>query len=158
MKIKNIWKLAFAVGISELAGIIGSVFTSPSIPTWYASLAKPNLAPPNWVFAPVWTTLFALMGVALFMVWREGTVHKKVKIAIYAFSAQLFLNVLWSAIFFGLRLPGVSFAEIIFLWVAILITAVLFRRVSKVAAWLLVPYLLWVGFASYLNLMIALLN
>jgi len=152
------WRLAVSILACEAVGASGSLFTTPAIPEWYANLAKPDLAPPNWIFAPVWTALFALMGVALFLVWREKTSLKKVRAALFAFFLQFLLNVAWSAIFFGLRLPGWAFAEIIFLLAAIILTIVLFRRVSRAAAWLLIPYLAWVGFASYLNLMIWRLN
>jgi tryptophan-rich sensory protein len=158
MKIKNIWKAVIAISVSELAGVIGSFFTSPAIPGWYAGLNKPNFAPPNWIFAPVWTTLFALMGIAVFLVWRKGIHLKEVKVAIFAFGAQLTLNILWSAIFFGLRSPGAALAEILILLAAIIVSAILFSRVSKPAAWLLVPYIMWVSFASYLNFMIWRLN
>jgi tryptophan-rich sensory protein len=129
-----------------------------SITDWYADLVKPKLAPPNWIFAPVWTILFVLMGVAAFLVWKKGLDRKDVKIALGIFVGQLVLNTLWSIIFFGLRSPGSAFIEIIFLWVAILATIISFARISRPAAWLLVPYILWVGFASYLNFMIWMLN
>ena len=158
MKIKNTFKLIIAVVISELAGIIGLVFTTPSIPTWYVTLARPALNPPAWVFGPVWTTLFALMGIAAFLVWRKGLDRRDVKIALGIFIGQLVLNTLWSIIFFCLHNPGAAFVEIIFLWLAILATIVAFVKISKPAAWLLVPYILWVSFASYLNYSIWVLN
>ena len=151
MEIKNLSKLAVAVAVSELAGIIGSVFTAPSIPNWYAGLAKPALTPPAWVFGPVWTTLFALMGIAAFLVWKSGLDNKDVKIALGIFLGQLVLNTFWSIIFFGFHNPGAAFVEIIFLWLAIVATIMAFARISKPAAWLLVPYVIWVGFAGYLN-------
>ena len=158
MKLSNGWKLAISIIVCELVGIIGSIFTSMSITDWYADLVKPKLAPPNWIFAPVWTILFVLMGVAAFLVWKKGLDRKDVKIALGIFVGQLVLNTLWSIIFFGLRSPGSAFIEIIFLWVAILATIISFARISRPAAWLLVPYILWVGFASYLNFMIWMLN
>lgn len=141
-----------------MAGIIGSIFTAPSIPTWYTTLVRPELSPPNWIFAPVWTTLFALMGVAAFLVWQKGLNRRDVKIALSIFIIQLILNTLWSIIFFGLQNPGVAFMEIIFLWLAILTTMITFAKISRVAAWLLVPYILWVSFAAYLNYSIWILN
>ena len=144
-------KLIIAITVSELAGIIGSIFTMPSIAGWYAGLAKPALNPPAWVFAPVWTTLFALMGIAAFLVWRKGLNNRNVKIALVIFIIQLVLNTLWSIIFFGLHNPGGAFIEIIFLWIAIFFTIIVFFKISRPAALLLVPYIIWVSFAGYLN-------
>ncbi|MEX1112152.1 MAG: TspO/MBR family protein [Candidatus Andersenbacteria bacterium] len=154
----DVLKLVAAIGISEAAGIIGSVFTISSIPTWYASLARPELSPPNWIFGPVWTTLYALMGIAAWLIWRKGLQRKDVKVALGIFVGQLVLNSLWSIIFFGLQNPGVALIEIVFLWLAILATIITFARISKPAAWLLVPYIVWVSFASYLNYAIWVLN
>ena len=151
MKVNNTFKLIIAIAVSELAGIIGSLFTTPSIPTWYATLTKPTFNPPSWVFAPVWTTLFVLMGIAAFLIWKKGLERKDVKIALSIFIGQLILNMLWSIIFFGLHNPGLAFIEIIFLWAAILVTIIYFHKISKLAAWLLVPYILWVSFAAFLN-------
>ncbi len=158
MKRGNVFKVIIAIAVSELAGIIGSVFTMPAIPEWYASLIKPALAPPSWVFGPVWVSLFALMGVASFLVWQKGLEQSKVKIALSLFIVQLILNVAWSAVFFGLRDPGMAFVEIIILWIAIFAAIVAFAKVSKTAAFLLLPYLAWVSFASYLNFAIWSLN
>lgn len=151
-------KLAAAVVVSELAGAIGAVFTMPAIPTWYATLQKSALSPPSWVFAPVWTTLYALMGIAAFLVWRKGWDDRKVRVALGMFAVQLVLNVLWSVIFFGLRNPGGALIEIIILWLAILATIITFSRVSRPAVYLLIPYLAWVSFAIVLNAMIWRLN
>lgn len=151
-------KLIVAVTVPLLAGVIGSIFTRPNIAVWYENLAKPVLAPPNWIFGPVWAILFILIGVALFLVWREGWDRNDVKIAIIFFAIQLVLNVLWSVIFFGLQDPASAFIEIVFLWIAIVVTMVAFLEVSKIATWLLLPYLLWVSFATYLNYMIWVLN
>jgi len=155
---KNAYKLIISIVICELAGIIGSVFTTPSIAGWYATLARPDLAPPNWVFGPVWTTLYALMGIAAFLVWRKGLGRRDVKIALGIFVGQLILNTLWSIIFFGLHSLDGALIEIIFLWLAILAAIVSFTKISKPATWLLAPYILWVSFACYLNLMFWLLN
>ncbi len=151
-------KLIIAITISELAGVVGSVFTAPSVAGWYAELAKPVVNPPAWVFGPVWTTLFALMGIAAFLVWKKGLERKSVKIALSIFVGQLVLNTLWSIIFFGLHSPGGALVEIVFLWLAILATIIAFARVSKPAAWLLLPYILWVSFAIYLNYALWTLN
>ncbi|KKS31673.1 MAG: TspO and MBR like protein [Candidatus Amesbacteria bacterium GW2011_GWA2_42_12] len=147
----KLFKLIVAVSVSEIVGIIGSVFTTSSIQTWYAALAKPALNPPAWVFGPVWTILYFLMGVAAFLVWEKGLNKKDVKIALIIFDVQLALNIFWSIIFFGLRSSGWAFVEIIFLWLAILATIILFARISRPAAWLLLPYIVWVSFAGYLN-------
>jgi len=158
MKKNDYLKLFSAVLVSELAGIIGSLFTTPSIPSWYASLSKPSFNPPSWVFGPVWTILYALMGIAAFLVWRKGLDRKDVKIALGIFLGQLVLNSLWSIIFFGYQNPGAAFIEIIFLWLAIIATMYVFSKISKPAAWLLLPYILWVTFASFLNYSIWRLN
>lgn len=158
MKINNLFKLVIAVTISQLAGLIGSVFTISAIPLWYATLVKPALTPPAWVFGPVWTTLYALMGIAAFLIWKEGLNRREVKIALGIFIGQLALNTLWSIIFFGLHNPGAAMIEISFLWLAILATIAAFYKISRPAAYLLLPYILWVSFAAYLNLMIWVLN
>lgn len=151
MKINNAFKLIIAIAVSEFAGIIGSVFTVSAIPTWYAGLAKPALNPPAWIFGPVWTTLYFMMGVAVFLIWKKGFDRRDVKIALIIFDIQLVLNVFWSIIFFGWQSPGGAFVEIIFLWFAILATMIMFAKISRPAAWLLVPYIIWVSFAGYLN-------
>lgn len=157
-KLILVFKLITAIAISELAGIIGSVFTIPSIAGWYAGIVKPYFNPPAWVFEPVWTTLFMLMGVSAFLIWKKGLDRRDVKIALGIFLGQLVLNTLWSIIFFSLHSPGVALIEIVFLWLSILATIVVFARISKTAAWLLSPYILWVSFAMYLNCSIWLLN
>jgi len=151
-------KLVIAIFFSELAGIIGSIFTGRSLSTWYAALRKPAFSPPNSLFAPVWTTLFLLMGIAAYLVWVKDGSNPKVRLALGTFLVQLILNIFWSYLFFGLQNPLAAFIEIIFLWLAILATIVVFWRVSRTAAWLLVPYLLWVSFAAVLNFSIVQLN
>jgi len=165
MRINNFLKLVVAIVVSELAGVIGSVFTISAIPTWYAGLAKPALNPPAWVFGPAWTTLYALMGISLFLVWRRHSLiranSRMVRIwrwAIFFFFLQLMLNTLWSIIFFGLHSPGWALVDIVALWVAIAWTMAVFYRISKPAVYLFVPYILWVSFASYLNYSIWMLN
>ena len=158
MRINNTFKLIIAIVVCELAGIIGSVFTTPSIASWYSTLIKPALNPPSWVFGPVWTTLFVLMGISVFLIWKKGLDRKDVKIALIVFIGQLVLNTLWSIIFFGLHSPGGALIEIVFLWLAILTTIVAFKKISKPAMWLLLPYILWVSFAMYLNFAIWTLN
>jgi len=144
-----------AVLVCEGAGIAGSFFTSPSIGSWYATLLKPSFSPPNWIFAPVWTGLFFLMGVSLYLIW---TSEKPKQTAIFVFFQQLALNVLWSTLFFGLHNPLLAFIEIIVLWLAIFMTILYFYQISKKAAWLLLPYILWVSFAGVLNFFIYRLN
>jgi benzodiazapine receptor len=158
MKLNNFFKLITAIVVCELAGLIGSIFTSPAIPTWYAGLIKPALNPPAWVFAPAWTTLYALMGIAAFLVWKKTAENKKVNPALGWFAAQLALNVLWSAIFFGLKSPGAALVEIVLLWLAIVAAIFAFAKISKTAAWLLLPYLLWVSYAGLLNYAVWQLN
>lgn len=158
MRINNFFKLIIAITISEMAGVIGAFFTTPSIPTWYAGIIKPSINPPAWIFGPVWTTLFALMGIAAFLVWKKGLDRRDVRIALGIFAGQLVLNTFWSTIFFGLHSPGGALIEIIFLWLAILATIIAFAKISKPAACLLLPYILWVSFAMYLNYAIWALN
>lgn len=158
MKISHILKLIFAIVVSELTGVVGSIFTVSSIATWYTTLVRPSVAPPNWIFAPVWTTLFALMGIAAFIIWNKGLERRDVRNALGVFVVQLILNVFWSSIFFGMQNPGAAFAEIIVLWLAILMTTISFAKISKLAAWLLVPYIIWVTFAAYLNYAFWILN
>ena len=154
----NKGELAAAIGLCLIAGFIGSIFTTPSIPTWYATINKPAFNPPSWVFAPVWTTLYILMGVALYLVWEKGLADKKVKLAVSIFGVQLALNVLWSALFFGLKNPFYAFIEIIFLWLTIAANIRVFWSIDKKASLLLIPYILWVSFAAVLNVSILLLN
>lgn len=159
MKINNTFKLIIAIGISLGAGAIGSFFTTPAIQSgWYAELVKPALNPPAWVFGSIWTLLFILMGVAVWLVWKRGLGEPGVKRALILFDIQLMLNVLWSIIFFGLHSPGGALSEIAFLWLAILVTIITFAKISKPSAWLLVPYIFWVSFAGYLNYAIWVLN
>jgi tryptophan-rich sensory protein len=151
-------KLIASIVICQLAGVIGSLFTTPAIPTWYATLRKPSFNPPNWIFSPVWITLFVLMGIAAFLVWNKGLSDQKVKIALSIFAVQLILNVLWSVMFFGLRSPLAGLFDIVVLWMAILLTILYFFRVSSAAGILLIPYILWVSFAAVLNFSIWRLN
>jgi len=150
-------KLIISLIIPQLAGGIGSLFTMNSVGTWYQILEKPFFSPPNWVFAPVWTTLFILMGVALFLVWKKDYVPGR-NLALWVFGIQLALNVLWSFVFFGMHQPGWAMAEILVLWFAIAANMLAFHHVSKAAGWLLLPYLLWVSFAAVLNCAIWRLN
>jgi translocator protein len=124
---------------------------------WYGTLKKPSWNPPGWVFGPVWTTLYLMMAVAAWLVWRQGGWGKQRK-PLVIFLVQLVLNAAWTPLFFGLKNPGLAFAEILLLWLAIAATIAVFRRVSRAAAWLLVPYLVWVSFAAALNFTLWRLN
>lgn len=182
MKFDTTSKLLISLVICTLAGGIGSFFTASSVSTWYATLEKPALNPPSWVFAPVWTILYLMMSFSLFLVWKNNwkiqypLITKKWGKAwnpysqrlwtgswqtanvISIFGIQLGLNTLWSVLFFGMQTPGFAFFELLALWCAIIYTIINFYRISKPAAYLLIPYLLWVSFAGYLNFMIWMLN
>lgn len=158
MKINNTIKFIISIIIPELAGVIGAIFTTPNIPTWYAGLIKPTFNPPAWIFGPTWTVLYFLMGVAAFLIWKKGLARKDVKIALGIFAVQLVLNIAWTAIFFGLHNPFAAFIEIIFLWLMILATIITFVKIFRPTIWFLLPYILWVGFAGYLNYSIWNLN
>lgn len=158
MKIPFSLKVIISLVICELAGIIGSIFTTPAIGEWYSNLIRPTFAPPNWIFAPVWTILFALMGLALALVWDKGLERKEVRLAVELFSVQLALNILWSVIFFGLHSLIGSLIEILVLLLFILITTKSFSKVSRPAAYLMLPYILWVSFAVCLNYAFWVLN
>lgn len=149
--------LAGFVAVCFAAGALGSLATAPQIPTWYASLNKPTWNPPGWVFAPVWTTLYLMMGVAGWLAWKEVDSSRQ-RPGLGWFWLQLGLNTIWSLVFFGLEQPGWAFAEIVLLWLAIFATIVAFRRWSALAVILLIPYLGWVSFAAYLNFTIWRLN
>ena len=158
MKLPKPLKIIAIVIGCEMVGILGSYFTFSSIPTWYAYLNKPFFNPPNWIFGPVWTLLYAMMGFAAFVIWEKAknkTVRKK---AMRLFGFQLFLNGIWTPIFFGLKNLLFALLVIIALWVLILLTIEEFHKIEKKAAYLLVPYLLWVTFATLLNLAILILN
>lgn len=154
----KIIKLVISILVCQGAGAIGSLFTTPAISTWYATIQKPSFNPPNWIFAPVWTLLFLLMGISLYLIWSRGFRDKETKIALVIFSTQLLLNILWSILFFGLQSPLYAFIEIIILWMAILLTIISFYKISKTAAYLLLPYIAWVSFASVLNFSILIIN
>jgi len=155
---KKTFDLILAVLICQGMGLIGSLFTTPAIPSWYAGLIKPSFNPPNWIFAPAWILLYTLMGIAAFLIWNRRNGKKKIKTALVLFSVQLVLNSLWSIIFFGLHLPQYAFLEILVLWFFILLTLLSFYKISKPAGLLLLPYILWVSFAAILNLSIMILN
>ncbi len=148
---KNWQKLVIALIIPQLVAAGGAYFTITGRGSWYQSIQKPAWNPPSWVFAPVWTTLYILMGVAFYLVWKSNASVKIKRTAIIFFIIQLLLNFLWSYIFFGQHLIGVAVIEIVCLWLAILATIFAFSKISKLAAWLLVPYISWVSFAALLT-------
>jgi translocator protein len=158
MQIHELPRLIVCILICQSAGIIGSIFTSSSVSTWYTTLNKPEFTPPGWVISTVWIILFTLMGISLFLVWREGLDKPEVKSALYIFVTQLIVNVLWSGAFFGLRSPLAGIIVIALLWALILLTIIRFWPISRAAAILLVPYILWVSFAAFLNFTIWRLN
>jgi benzodiazapine receptor len=158
MNLNEIIKLLLCIGICEFAGIIGRFFTAPKIPTWYKNLRKPSFNPPNWIFAPVWTILYFLMGVSLYLVVINPISFSGKLLGFLLFFIQLLLNSSWSIVFFGKNSLRGSFVVIVLLWIFILLTIGSFFFISKIAAVLLIPYFLWVSFASVLNFSIYKLN
>jgi benzodiazapine receptor len=150
-------RLTISLGLPFLAGVIGSLATFPAIPIWYAGLVKPDFVPPNWIFGPVWTLLYILMGLSLYIVWMKKDKRSK-QIAFTLFGFQLFLNSAWSVVFFGLHQPLVAVGVVIALLITIILNIVAFWPFSRRASYLLIPYALWVGFASALTISIAILN
>jgi translocator protein len=156
--IHTVPKLAAAVLFCIIIGSLGSLVTITGPGSWYAALQKPFFTPPGWVFAPVWITLFILMGIALYFVWESGLDQPGVRTALGVFGVQFVLNVIWSFLFFGLKSPLLGLADIIILWIMIATTIVLFYRVKKSAAYLLIPYIAWVSLATALNGAVYLMN
>lgn len=154
----NIPKLIASIALCWTVAIIGSIITLPAIDTWYPTLTKPFFNPPNWIFGPVWTILFLLMGISFYLIWTRSPEKNAAKKAMTFFLMQLVLNFLWSLFFFGLHSPLLAFIDIILLLIAILITIKHFIIVSRLSAYLLFPYILWVSFAAVLNLFIVILN
>ena len=157
-KNKTIVILIISLLLPHLAGLIGSFFTAPAIPTWYASLEKPFFNPPSWLFAPVWLTLYTLMGIALFLIWRKGLKREEARFAFFFFLVHLLINSAWSILFFGMQNPLIALLDITFLWLMILVLIIQFWKISKPAAYLLIPYFAWVSFASILNFSLWWLN
>ena len=158
MKLNIVIKFIDCSAVTFSAALVGSLFTREAVTNWYANLNKPIFTPPNWLFGPVWTILYLLMAISAFIVWQKGLARPAVRIALTIYLIQLILNALWSVIFFGLKMPWLSFIEILLLLTAIILTIFAFARVSITAAVLLVPYILWTSFAAVLNLSIWLLN
>lgn len=151
-----LWTIAFVAGCFVVAAI-GGLSTASSVDGWYRTLERPSWNPPNWIFGPVWTLLYLMMGIAAGLVWQHRR-EANVRPAMALFGVQLALNLAWSLIFFGMRQPGLAAVEIVVLWLAIVATIVAFKRHSKAATGLLVPYLAWVSFAAVLNMTIWRLN
>ncbi len=151
ISIRSYPKLAVAVLFCVIAGSIGSLVTLTGPGSWYSTLEKPFFTPPGWLFAPVWITLFVLMGIALYLVWESGIRDRNVQVALGLFGIQFILNILWSFLFFGLQSSLLGLADILLLWVMIAATIAAFYRVRKSAAYLLIPYIAWVSIAAALN-------
>ena len=155
---KPIYKLIIAVLIPLAVGSLAGYFTASSVTGWYTTLVKPSFNPPNWLFAPVWTSLYIMMGIALFLVWNSGAAEDVKRTAVTLFIVQLVLNFLWSFVFFYAQQPGWALDNIILMWIFIFLTILWFGKISSLSAWLLVPYICWVSFATVLNFAIWKLN
>ena len=153
----ELWALGVCLLACLAAGGLGSIFISPDVGDWYAKLHKPGFNPPDWVFAPVWTALYIMMAVAVWIIWRQRTT-RPTTVAICLFGIQLALNAAWSSIFFGLHQPLMALVDLAMLWVVLIATLVGFGRISRTAGRLLLPYLAWVSFAGVLNAAIVALN
>lgn len=154
---KKIFRLLFSIALCQAAGLIGSIFTIPQVNIWYKTLAQPSFAPPSWLFGPVWTTLYTLMGIALFLMWNAPRSRQR-RLALVAFFIQLGLNAIWSPIFFGLHVLTASVVVIVLLLITIIITMMAMYKVRPAATYLFIPYVVWVAFATMLNIAIWRLN
>lgn len=152
----NYLKLIISLALPQLMGGLGAFFTFSSVNSWFVTLNKPSWNPPSWLFGPVWTLLYVLMGIACYLIWKSDHPQKKALLKLYA--VQLILNALWSPAFFGMQSPFLGLMVIIPLWIAIVLCIVQFKKVSLLASGLMVPYLLWVTFATALNTAIFVLN
>lgn len=153
----NIIKLILSLILPLSIGAFAGMFTSEAIPGWYATLNRPSFNPPNWLFGPVWTTLYLLMGVSFYLIWKQKK-SKERNFAMLVFLIQLALNFAWSFIFFYFNKIGFAFAEIVLLWLSIVLMMIRFYKIKPITAYINIPYLLWVSFASMLNLAYYLLN
>jgi translocator protein len=158
MERNELFHLILSIVICQMAGIIGSIFTASSVASWYPTLVKPSFAPPGSYIGLIWIVLFTLMGISLFLIWRETPGNPAARIALYFFAAQLIVNVLWNVAFFGLQSPISGLVVIVILWILILITIIKFWPINKTAALLLIPYIAWVSIAAYLNYSFWILN
>ena len=150
MNKSNVIKLVISLLLPLSVGAAAGIFTSQAVPIWYASLHRPSFNPPNWIFGPVWTTLYILLGISFFQIWKENPSRER-NLAIRVFSIQMLLNFAWSFLFFYFNLIGVALIEIILLWTSIAAMIYLFYKIKPFAAYLNIPYLLWVSFATILN-------
>jgi translocator protein len=158
MRISNSFKLIISLALPQTAGLFGSIFTVSAISSWYAALEKSALSPPNWAFGPVWVTLYLLIGISAYLVWKKADEDKRVKNAMRIFWIHLALNASWTPVFFWLQNAGLALVNILILWVLILVLIIKFYKISRFASYLLIPYIIWVIIASYLNYFIWLLN
>ena len=150
MKTQSMIKLMVSLLLPLGVGAIAGLFTAQAVPEWYASLNQPSFNPPNWIFGPVWTTLYILMGISLFLIWKLDAGKERNR-AILVFLVQMLLNFGWSFLFFYFKMIGVALMEIILLWISIVAMLYLFFKVKPLAAYINIPYLLWVTFATVLN-------
>ena len=155
---KNVLKLIISIILVWIVAGLGSLFTASSVSTWFTTLAKPSFSPPNWLFGPVWTILYLMIGIALFLVWTTKANKILKRKAYYIFGIQLILNTMWSVAFFGAHNPFLAFIIIVLLWISILLNIIEFYKIKKSAGLLLLPYILWVSFAAVLNFAIYWLN
>lgn len=153
----NIVKLVISLIITVGLGSLGGIFTISEIPNWYAGLQKPSFNPPNWLFGPVWTLLYTLMGISVYLIWKQPVSTER-NTGLILFVVQFVLNFCWSIIFFKQHQLGWALVEIMIMWVFILLTIIWFGKISSTASWLLVPYISWVSFAALLNAAIWKLN
>jgi len=150
-------RLAISLAIPQLAGLAGSFFTAPAIQNWYVNLQRPSFSPPNWLFGPVWITLYLMMGVSIYLIWNKLD-EQNARGVFWLFWIHLFFNATWSMIFFGLHNPMLAFINIAIIWIFIIVLIFKFWKINKWASYLLVPYFFWVSFASVLNYFIWYLN
>lgn len=151
-------KFFLALSLPLIIGAVSGILTSRSVNEWFVTINKPSFNPPNWVFAPVWTILYILMGIAFFFVWKSNAPTDDKRQAFIFYGIQLILNFMWSLIFFGSHNIGIALVEIVILWIMIVLTTILFKNISSIAGWLMTPYVCWVGFAIVLNFYIWRLN
>ncbi|HAV11346.1 MAG TPA: TspO protein [Candidatus Moranbacteria bacterium] len=157
-KLQNAYRFFVSIFIAQSAGIIGSIFTLDSVSVWYPTLEKPFFSPPNWIFGSVWISLYTLMGISFYIIWQRGIERREVRFAMSLFLFHLALNALWSIFFFGFQSPLLAFVEIVILWAVIVWMIFKFWKISRLAAYLLLPYIVWVSFAAILNFSIFILN
>jgi len=153
----SLLEIFLSILLAQATGLLGSIFTITGLESWYGGLTKPAWNPPNWLFAPVWTLLFTLMGVASYIIWRYYP-KKEAKKALVLYLIHLPVNIFWSVLFFGLQSPLLALIEIVIMWVLILLIIIKFYKVKKIAGYLLIPYLAWVSFATLLNFTIVIIN